>query len=67
MISVPYTLREFGELGVGEKHCILPNNVVRLTRSAVIEDGSNEEHNGANEKSKNKSSKGAEYRKIGDR
>ena len=52
---------------MGEKHCILPNNVVRLTRSAVIEDGSNEEHNGPNEKSKNKSSKGAEYRKIGDR
>ena len=26
----PYVLMEFGELGVGEKHCITPNNVLTL-------------------------------------
>lgn len=65
--KVPYTLREFGELGIGEKHCILPNNVVQLAGSTTIEEDSNENEIDTMESSKDSSSNITEYRKIGDR
>ena len=28
--NIPYVLKEFGELGIGEKHVILPNNSLAI-------------------------------------
>ena len=67
MLLVPYTLREFGELGVGEKHCILPNNVVQLAGSITNTEDCDEKENITEEKLKEGSSKIASVRKIGDR
>ena len=62
-ILVPYSLREFGELGVGEKHCILPNNVVQITGSSATEKEVDEQESELKANSKNN----LDYRKIGDR
>ena len=67
MVEVPYTLREFGELGVGEKHCILPNNVVQLAGSIANDDELEEKGGGSKEPPKNALSNEKQYRKIGDR
>ena len=67
MILVPYTLREFGELGVGEKHCILPNNVLTLPKSQSSEDDSVENKSELKPSTTENLADKKEFRKMGDR
>ena len=67
MILVPYTLREFGELGVGEKHCIFPNNVLTLPKSQSSEDDSIEKKSEPKSSTIDDSANKKEFRKMGDR
>ena len=67
MISVPYTLREFGELGVGEKHCILPNNVLTLAQDLSTESNSDEDTQEFKQTNIHNSESSKEFRKMGDR
>ena len=67
MILVPYTLREFGELGVGEKHCILPNNVLTLPKSQSSEDDPIEKKSDLKPSTTDNLADKKEFRKMGDR
>ena len=67
MILVPYTLREFGELGVGEKHCILPNNVLTLPKCQSPEDDPIEKKSELKSSTTDNLADKKEFRKMGDR
>ena len=67
MTSVPYTLREFGELGVGEKHCILPNNVLSIPQDLSTESNPDEDNKEFKHANTDNSESSKEFRKMGDR
>jgi len=67
IILVSYTLREFGELGIGEKHCIFPNNVIKLMRSLDTEESTHVNEKEEIEGLTPSMSSSNEFRKMGDR
>ena len=67
MTSVPYTLREFGELGVGEKHCILPNNVLTIPQDLSTESNPDQDSQEFKQANRDNSESSKEFRKMGDR
>ena len=67
IILVPYTLREFGELGVGEKHCILPNNVLTISEQPSTDDSADEKNVDGKEAIEDNATNMKEFRKMGDR
>ena len=64
---MPYTLREFGELGVGEKHCIFPNNVLTLPKSKSSGDDPIEKKSELKQPTTDNLADKKEFRKMGDR
>ena len=67
IILVPYTLREFGELGVGEKHCILPNNVLTIPQKPSTDDNPDEKNEESKEAIQDNGTSVKEFRKMGNR